>query len=190
MKQTTLIVVFGPPATGKTHLAQLLAQKYQLPLFTKDQFKELMYEQITPIDLSLSNKMGKISFDCLNIITNELLSKKVSLIVEGNFSPPIYTQFLAKMKAQYSFQLLQIRMQCDGNVLLERFIEREKSGKRHKGHQGLKYLASLRPRLLAGKSAFLKISSSVITINTSNLAQIDYTPAYTLLDAYLLTNSE
>ncbi len=34
----------GPPASGKTTLASILAQRLKLPLFSKDQLKELLFE--------------------------------------------------------------------------------------------------------------------------------------------------
>ena len=41
---TVLILVAGPPAVGKTHLAKHLELKYHLPRISKDEFKEAMFD--------------------------------------------------------------------------------------------------------------------------------------------------
>lgn len=46
----TLVVVSGPPASGKTEAVELLARKVELPFFSKDTFKERLYEEFGPDD--------------------------------------------------------------------------------------------------------------------------------------------
>jgi adenylate kinase family enzyme len=40
MHRALLIVITGPPATGKTYLGKLLSEQYSLPHFSKDSFKD------------------------------------------------------------------------------------------------------------------------------------------------------
>lgn len=40
------ILIAGPPASGKTTLDRYLANELQLPMFSKDEFKEILYDTI------------------------------------------------------------------------------------------------------------------------------------------------
>ena len=44
--QSDSMVIYGPPGTGKSHLARELAAHYGLPLFSKDDFKEILFDEI------------------------------------------------------------------------------------------------------------------------------------------------
>jgi len=46
MPPTPLIIVIGPPASGKTALAHHLAADLRLPLLSRDDFKERLFDTL------------------------------------------------------------------------------------------------------------------------------------------------
>ena len=41
-----LIIINGPPGSGKTHLGRFLARELWLPYFSKDGVKELLFDSL------------------------------------------------------------------------------------------------------------------------------------------------
>src|SRR6266540_4037003 len=81
-----LVIVTGPPGAGKTAIARAVAERLALPLVAKDAFKELLWERLGATDLDASRQLGRASFDLLFLVVAELLSARLSLVAEGNFS--------------------------------------------------------------------------------------------------------
>jgi predicted kinase len=65
MTPTTLIVVSGLPASGKTTLAHLLAAELRLPLVGRDDIKERLFESLGWSDREWSKRLGIASWDLL-----------------------------------------------------------------------------------------------------------------------------
>ena len=40
------ILITGIPASGKTTLAEYIAKELQIPMFSKDQMKELLFDEV------------------------------------------------------------------------------------------------------------------------------------------------
>lgn len=184
--QPLLILVSGPPATGKTTLARLLAQRYTLPLFAKDTLKEMMYDNMSALpSLEESRFLGKCSIDSLYIAMQELLRCGISHILEANFNSHLWSSALQTTAQTLPFACVQIQMQCEGAVLVERFRARAASAAIHPGHQGLTYMDAMLPALLEGKSTDLDIPSTVVRIDTTHEHAIDYQPAFTAIEQML-----
>ena len=58
MNGTGLVVVAGPPGTGKTTLAAKIAEDFRLPLITKDGIKESLFDSLGTGDREWSRKLG------------------------------------------------------------------------------------------------------------------------------------
>ena len=170
----TLIVISGPPASGKTYLAKKLAEYLVWPVFRKDDFKELLYDQFEEIDLALTRKLGKISHLNLEFVSEALISKGVSHIIEANFDSRLFSPYLQGLKKRYNFNIIEVNLSCEGTVLLKRFIKREQDGKQHPGHQGLRFLEQIRPILLRGRLPLLAVESEKIQVDTTDFQNIDY----------------
>lgn len=181
-----LVIVSGPPAVGKTTLACLLAKRYGLPLFAKDAFKEMMYDNMQALpSLEESRFLGKCSIDTLQLITRELLGYGISHIIEANFDSELFSPVLQAIAQECSFACVQIQMECDGATLAARFRSRAALGIIHPGHQGLTYMERMLPALMQGKGSDINIPSMIIRIDTTNEKGIHYQPVFTVLDALL-----
>lgn len=179
-----LVLVSGPPASGKTTLAAILAKRYALPLFAKDTFKEMMYNNAGELpSLAVSRMMGKCSIDTLQIISRQLLAHTISHILEANFDATLFTPVLRSLAQDTPFRCVQIQMRCDGVILTERFIHRAATGGIHPGHQALQYIDVLRETLAKGKGDICDIPSDLVWIDTTDLTRVDYTPAFRAIEA-------
>ena len=60
-----LVIVTGPPCTGKTTLARRLAADLGLPLMSKDTIKETLFEVLGVPDRAGSKRLGGASMELL-----------------------------------------------------------------------------------------------------------------------------
>ncbi|MHB8958132.1 MAG: AAA family ATPase [Candidatus Limnocylindrales bacterium] len=61
-RATPIIVVSGPPASGKTTLATSIAHDLGLPLIAKDPIKERLYDALGPGDREWSRWLGRATY--------------------------------------------------------------------------------------------------------------------------------
>jgi len=81
-----LVVVTGPPGASKSTLARVLANELRLPLVSKDDVKETLFESLGWSDRDWSRRLGAAAYDLLFLVAGELLRSGVSAIVEANFA--------------------------------------------------------------------------------------------------------
>lgn len=169
-----VILVNGLPATGKTTLARRLANDLRLPLLAKDAIKETLFETLGWSDRAWSRRLGAASIALLYLLLEEELRAGQSCIVECNFVPDRDGGHLGTLQQRYQFALFQILCQTDGAVLYERFRQRELSGDRHPGHDGIANLDEFRDLLLGGYIAPLPLDGTLYTLDTTDFATLDY----------------
>lgn len=174
MMNKVMIIFSGPPASGKTTLAKYLAHELNLPLFNKDQFKESMYDYLGHPDLEMHRKMGGLSYHFLFALARELASKNISFLLEAPFERESSSQLFAGLLKEFHFRAFQIQLECDGEVLIERFLARQREGRTHPGHQGEKYFHTMEEKLRKGRMEPLDIEGECMTINTTDLKTMDY----------------
>lgn len=177
MPQPLLLIISGPPCAGKTTIGRWLAGKLRLPLFSRDAFKETLFDSLGWSDLEWSQRLGGASYALLYHTAEALLAAGCSLIVESNFDPQYDTQRLRDLAARCPFRPLQLRCMAAGPVLFERFKQRVMSGARHPGHRDELNIAVYEPVAREGagpRNDFLDIGGERIDIDTTDFAALDY----------------
>ncbi len=170
MPNSTLILITGLPATGKSSLAAILAARLELPQYGKDQFKEILFDTLGIGDRPWSRRLGVASIVLLfRVIEAELAAHK-SCIVESNFSPELDTPRLMALCARYHVRVVQVVCNADGPVLLERFRARP----RHPGHLDQIVAVELEAQLLSGRGVPLAVDSLVIEVDTTDFTLIPH----------------
>ena len=132
--KTTVILITGHPATGKTTLAHNLTQELGLPLICKDQIKESLVDSLGASTTEWSRRLSSATWALLYLQVENLVKANVSFIVESNFDPVYANDHWQRFKQTYDFQLIQIRCETEPQTLLHRYQQRIENGNRHTGH--------------------------------------------------------
>jgi predicted kinase len=82
-----VIIVTGPPASGKTTIGTQLARQLKLPFLSKDLFKETLFDVLGWSDRAWSQRIGGAGMALLYRTAQALLESGVSMVLESNFYP-------------------------------------------------------------------------------------------------------
>ena len=171
-----LVIVSGPPATGKTTLGKQLGADLLLPFVHKDGIKETLFDRMGSRDREWSRTLGLVSYDLLYSFVEAQLAAQKPCIIESNFSPIHAAPVFAALREKYGFTPFQILCQCDGNVLFDRFVARSLSGTRHPGHNDDLAHTEFAPVLRAGKMEpiLMEPPGEIVTMDTTDFTRVDY----------------
>ncbi|KKP88523.1 MAG: hypothetical protein UR93_C0012G0001, partial [Berkelbacteria bacterium GW2011_GWA2_35_9] len=107
MSKTLLIIVSGPPASGKTTLGKIIAKEFRLAFLNKDSIKESLFDILGIKDREWSKKVGSASYSILYRFMETLLVANQSLVVDSNFRPEFDTKKFLDLKQKYTFITIQ-----------------------------------------------------------------------------------
>jgi len=168
-----LVIVTGPPASGKTTLGRALATRLHMPFLYKDGIKETLFDTLGWSDREWSRKLGVATYALLFHVLEMELAAGRSLVVESNFDAERAGPSFLALRERYSFHPVQVCCVADGAVLLERFRSRAATNERHPGHVETPSMAEFEPVLLRGRLDPLPLDSSVIEVDTTDFAKVD-----------------
>ena len=188
MSKTLLIIVSGPPASGKTTLGKIIAKEFRLAFLNKDSIKESLFDILGIKDREWSKKVGSASYSILYRFMETLLVANQSLVVDSNFRPEFDTKKFLDLKQKYTFITIQIMCKADGEILFERFKKRVESGERHPGHvDHNNYEEFKKGSLSQGEEESLVIGGKVFDVDTTDFESIDYDSIFSTIKS--ATNS-
>ena len=174
MKPTTVVLITGHPASGKTTLARYLSKKMGLPTICKDDIKEILYDTLGWSTVAWSNKLSIATWSLLYHQVEILLEAHIDHIVESNFDPKYANPHWQRLIQQFDLQLIQVRCESDPAILLERYRERIRLGKRHPGHVDGSDDRAFHKSVQEGSLDWIEVKSERISVNTTELAVEDY----------------
>ncbi len=174
MPPTPLLIVTGPPASGKTALARRLARDLHLPLISRDTFKEKLFDTLGWDDRQRSKELGAASYEILWLALEINLAAGVTTVVESNFRGDLPIKHFRALAAAYPFTAYQVNCVTDGPTLLQRHQARSHSGERHPGHVDDRNGEELRAELTRGRLDPLPLDGVLFELDTTDLAAIDY----------------
>ncbi len=145
-----LVLVTGPPGSGKSAVAAALREQLHLPLIAKDSLKEALGDALEVQGRAESQPLGAAVFMLLARVAHELLANNVSLIAEGNFQPAS-ALFVDLPPAR----IVQVHVTAEPALLRTRMLERaEHRHRRALGRRGRRRGGRpRRRRRLAGAAA-------------------------------------
>jgi predicted kinase len=170
----TLLIVTGLPATGKTSICKVMSEQLSIPVFSKDVYKEILFDCLGTKDRDWSKKLGKAAIEMFFNDIEQLLKSKTSVIAETNFKPEFDNTRFQEFIDEYNINCIQIICKADGEILYKRFADRAQSGGRHGGHNDSESLDEFRPILMQGRIEPLDISCEIIEVDTTDWSLINF----------------
>lgn len=119
------MIVDGPPASGKSTLAPLLAERLGLPLIAKDTIKDALMSQLDVPDVAASRTIGRAAVTAMLAVA---AASPIGAVIESNF---YRTPALGQLQALPG-DVVEVFCRCDPSVSLARY--RRRAGSRAAGH--------------------------------------------------------
>ncbi len=133
MKHPFLMVVQGGPGVGKTTIAKRLSADLGIDCFSKDSFKEMLYDTVgVPETVEATKIYGRIAIRAMYAAADEYIKAGRSVMIEAPIEERFAKDELAAIVA--SDATMQVYVRCDPEVQVRRFRERIETGERHEGH--------------------------------------------------------
>jgi predicted kinase len=166
-----VVVVTGPPASGKSTIAAAIAKGLPAPLLAKDPIKEALFDGLGTGDAEWSRKLGIATYGILYLVLEQELRAGRSCVLEANFDHIEASAQLSAIQLRHGFRALQIVCAADRETLLERFVGRSDS--RHPGHIDDERLEVVIESIDAGRWRALELDGELIEVDTTDWADVD-----------------
>lgn len=129
-----IILISGPPASGKTTIARPLADALDCALLSKDDIKESLFTSMNgqPGDIDLSRRLSRAAMDRLWT----LAPKAPILMLEANFrtQDPCQREQVASLFTHCSGNMVEVHCRLPLEEAARRFAERARAPHHHPAH--------------------------------------------------------
>jgi predicted kinase len=166
-KQPLLIVITGFPCSGKTTIAQKLSAELNIPVQSKDFWKETLFDGLGVGDKDWSALLSDRAYDLLFAVTEAHLASGRSLIIEGNFRRVAHSPVVRGIVERTGALVKQYVCGANGEVLIRRCENRAERKTRHAGHMDALLVDELRSELPKGWIDPLDLPGEVVRVDTS-----------------------
>ncbi len=126
------ILVAGIPAAGKSTMAEVISERLKLPVISKDAIKELLFDNVGFQSRAEKVNLGIASMRIMYYAAGQLMKAGQPFILENNFESS--EQGMKNLLEKYQYSALTITLTSNYKVIYQRFLERESSPDRHRGH--------------------------------------------------------
>lgn len=127
------VLVCGMPAAGKTTIARYLSKSLGLPMFSKDEIKERLYDTVGFGSRAEKVALGVGAMEAMYYAAGQVMAVGGSVILENNFENASLPGLRALLKS-FDCQPVTVMLTGDVKIIYQRFLERDVSPQRHRGH--------------------------------------------------------
>lgn len=157
-----VVFVVGRPAAGKTTISAEIARRWQLPVVSKDDLKELLFDALGGGDSESSEALGRAAFAVLRRVIELQLQAGSSFVIDAAFTPTFENALFREWQAAYGFTAVQVRCRASAGELVRRFERRAADGSRHPGHADDQRLEQFRESLRDGREVVFDLEGPVL----------------------------
>lgn len=125
MAEAVFVVVSGPPASGKSTLAPVLARELALPLIAKDTIKDALMSVLPVPDVEASRRLGRAAVAAMLAVAAQ---SPVGAVIDSNFYRSRAVEHLRSLPGL----VIEVFCRCERAVAGARYHAR--AGTRHAGH--------------------------------------------------------
>ena len=127
------VIISGIPAAGKSFLAKYLSRDFNIPWMSKDSIKEILFDNIGFSSREEKIRLNITATEELLYFSSQLMECQKIFIIENNFEKNI-KQNISKLLKKYKYKCVTVMLTGDYSTIYKRFLLRNKSIDRHKGH--------------------------------------------------------
>ncbi|ANU55906.2 AAA family ATPase [Acutalibacter muris] len=127
------ILVCGIPASGKSYVARQLSEILGIPMFSKDDIKERLFDTVGFHSREEKVALGNGAMEIMYYAAGQVLSRGGAVILENNFETASIPG-IKKLMERFCCQSVTVELTGKADVLYERFLARDRSSGRHRGH--------------------------------------------------------
>lgn len=175
-EEPRLLIVNGLSASGKSTLGKDIAARFELPFFSKDDFKEIMFDYLGWSDNLWADKLGAAATEILWSVAKSEFRAGRSLVIESNFRAEFADDQLRACRTERALRAIELHCVTDRDVSVQRYINRAMSGERHPGH-GERRLDELYvekiPDLRNADDAMLSATDGYLIVDTTEPDAVD-----------------
>lgn len=197
------ILVTGIPASGKSTMANYLSEQLSIPMLSKDKIKELMFDDIGFQSREEKVKLGIASMNIMYYVAEQIMKTQGAFILENNFEN-ISREKLEKLLDKYSYKAITITLTGDYEKIYQRFLERNVSPERHRGHvvndcypekeetkvtKVIPYESFVAGITNRGMDQF-KVNGPQIVVDTTDFEQVDMKKILEEIKRYMLSSEQ
>jgi predicted kinase len=168
-EQPLLIVITGFPCSGKTRLARKLSVELNIPVQSKDFWKETLFDGLGVGDKDWSAMLSDRAYDLLFAVTEAYLASGRSFTIEGNFRRTAHSPVIKEIVDRTGCLVKQYVCGANGEELMRRCENRAKRKTRHAGHLDPLLVDELRSELSKGWIDPLDLPGEVVRVDTSRM---------------------
>lgn len=114
-------------------MAEAISERLKLPVISKDSIKELLFDNVGFQSREEKVNLGIASMEIMYYAAGQLMKAGQAFILENNFE---YSSEhgMKNLLEKYQYSALTITLTGDYKAIYQRFLERESSPDRHRGH--------------------------------------------------------
>ena len=124
-----LIIFTGAPASGKSSIAATIAQEFNMPYYSKDDFKISLYEQYGFNNHDEKKKLSLLGEKMLLEQIQLSIVQNVDIVVDNNFKN--FKEIKAMTGVENNCKIICVNLVANPILLAERYNQRIRSGNRH-----------------------------------------------------------
>lgn len=170
------IVICGDLAGGKTTYGKKISKELQIPFFSKDELKEILFDSMNNDNLSYEEKrkIGASSYAIFYNIAEQLMKVSQAFILESNFVKESI-EILNNLINKYNYKCITVRFEGDLKTLHQRFLKREYSEERHQGLVSNGTFDDFEEYLKhSNKLKEFKINDDEIVVDTTDFSKVNF----------------